>query len=286
MAEYPKVGNQMFITRPQIGMAGLSDRGQVREDNQDWIRADPHLGLFVLADGMGGIRGGAEASRIAGEHFHRHMRSWLRWGAMLPWRRSPLRILKAMQRGLLAASVRVRHAAAADTRLEGMGTTLVGGLVRGSACLVVAVGDSRLYRLRDGDLEQVTRDQTLAAKLLADGFLKTDDPRLARYTHILTAAVGREERPEIQRYHLKLQPGDRLLACSDGLSGALADHHLSTTLQQQGPLERLADRLVALANDAGGKDNISVILIDPITPPSRSPQWENLDRATVTPDQG
>lgn len=286
MAEYRKIGKQMFISTPQATMAGLSDRGQVRQENQDWIRTDPDCGLFVLADGMGGVRGGAQASRIAGAYFHRYMRRWLRWEWVLPWRRAPLRTLRAMQQGLLAASMRVRQAAATDPLLEGMGTTLIGGLIRDRACLVVAVGDSRLYRLRNGVLEQITHDQTLAAKLLADGFVDTDDPRLARYAHVLTDVVGREEPPEVQRYHVRLQPGDRLLACSDGLSGALADRHLAGALDQQASLEHLARRLVTEAMDAGSKDNISVILIDPNIHRPRNLQWENPDRATVTPHQG
>lgn len=249
---------------------------------------DPTLGLFVLADGMGGTRGGAYASSIASEHFYRKMRHWLRWRWTRPWQFRPAHVLRTMQQTLLAANTRVYTTASRDPELHGMGTTLVAGILQGQDCLVVAVGDSRLYRSRNGVVEQITRDQTLAERLLSEGFLDADDPRMNRYVHVLTAVIGRKERPEIQHYHVCLQPGDRLLACSDGLSGAVSENCLATALQREEPLGQLANRLVAMANDAGGKDNISLVLIDMLTPqpPRTVPQLEEYRRATATPDQG
>lgn len=277
----------MFATRSQIAMYGLSERGRLRPDNQDWIRTDPAAGLFVLADGMGGTRGGAQASRIAGGHLHRTMRRWLAWNRLLPWRRRAPHLLRAMEQALLGANGQVLAAATRDRALKDMGTTLVAGLVRDRTCLAVAVGDSRLYRLRDGRLERATRDQTLAARLLAEGFLEADDPRLSRYRNVLTDVVGREQPPRIQRLCLSLQPGDRLLACSDGLSGAVSDDDLLTVLRRAEPLEGLARRLIEMANDAGGRDNVSVILVEPSRPtvPAMASPLEDAQSASVTPDQ-
>ena len=243
-------------------MSAMTDPGRVRQQNQDCVHADPEQRLFVLADGVGGRAGGHVASRLAVDtiagRLQRHRGG--RWPGR--WRNRPDIDLSLLNRAVFDAHQALLERARDEPELSGMGCTVVAGFLDHDHCLCVAVGDSRLYRIRDGRLEQITRDQTLANRLLEEGFLQPGDEGLEQYRHVLTTSVGCDHQPpEIQEYRIPVAEGDLLLACSDGLSGMLTSEQIAAAIRESGTLEESTRRLIELANRAGGTDNISVILI-------------------------
>jgi len=244
----------------QCEMFGITDPGMVRSSNQDCIHVDAQHGLFVLADGVGGGPSGELASRIAVQTVRDALREELesRWYRF--WGRADSARLAVMEQAVMAAHEAVRQQIEEDPDLKGMASTLLVGVLEPGRCLCVAVGDSRLYHLNADRLRQITHDQTLANKLCDDGFITPDDAQYARYTHILVHAVGGEELPVVQRHVLEMNTGDRVLACSDGLSGMLPDAAINDLLMQAQRLDEAGNSLVAAANEAGGKDNVSVVV--------------------------
>lgn len=273
--------------KTSLTMTGRSDMGRVREQNQDCVHTDAELPLFVLADGVGGMAGGGIASELAVRTIVRGLRQHTR----RPWFRSGRQAarptLESLNDALLQAHQALLERARSKPGLKGMSCTVVAGSVDEDHCLCVAVGDSRLYRLRGGRLTQITRDQTLANKLLRDGFIEADDERMERFSHVLTAALGSDaDPPEIQQYRIDLEQDDVLLACSDGLSNMLPDEQIAAVINNIVALDESADQLVTQANDAGGRDNISLILV---APKGRSNQpWiqRGIHDAISPPDQG
>lgn len=254
-------------------MTAVSDRGRVRKQNQDRIFNDPENGLFILADGVGGRAGGEVASQLTVDVISRELLRAPLWRRLWPWASANAPSLARLGEAVLAAHNAIIAHAHHHPRLEGMSSTVVAGLLQDEHCLCASVGDSRLYRLRDGELQQLSRDQTLARKLVREGFIAPGDRRLARYEHILTSVLGRGDTPRMQLFQTTLRPGDCLLACSDGLSGMLDDDAICQILRQEQPLRQRAEQLVEAANQAGGRDNVSLILVQPapVTAPSAQP---------------
>jgi len=234
--------------------------GRVRQNNQDSILVDPELGLFVLADGVGGGPGGELASKIAVQTVRELMRRELdnRWFRL--WGRADQARLAVMEAAVLSAHLAVCERIEQEPELRGMASTVVVGVLGIGRCLCVAVGDSRLYHLSKDGVRQVTEDQTLANRLVAEGFLEPGDPRYERYTHVLTHAVGSEEALEVQKWVVEMREGDVVLACSDGLNDMVTDQDIASLAMQGDSLEQSASLLVDAANEAGGKDNVSVIV--------------------------
>jgi len=241
-------------------IAGHSDVGRVRQNNQDSILVDARLGLFVLADGVGGGPGGELASQITVQTVYEVMRQELdnRWYRF--WGRADQARLGVMESAVLSAHLAVSEFIEQNPELRGMASTVVVGVLGVGRCLCVAVGDSRLYHLGDDGLIQVTEDQTLANKLVADGYIPPDDPRVDQYSHVLTHAVGSEEALEVQKWVVPMRAGDMVLACSDGLNDMVADAEIANLAVQGDSLERSVGLLVDAANGAGGRDNVSVIV--------------------------
>lgn len=236
--------------------AWKSDRGVVRENNEDFVLADPEHGLFLLADGMGGGPAGEVASELAARAAH---------DALL----SQLALLGSGNRRMLADALAAAHSAVAkraveEPRLKGMGTTLEIVLVQGGEALVCHLGDSRVYLYRGGKLRQLTTDDNYAA-LLVQNRMAMPEEIPARYRHLLTQVVGLSEELVPELRHVELKPGDLLLACSDGLNEALSDREVEEVLERfAGDPERCAQALVEAANGQGGTDNVSVLLVEPV----------------------
>jgi PPM family protein phosphatase len=247
----------------QFAMATRTDPGRVRPHNQDCVHTNPQQHLFVLADGVGGHAGGEVASRLAVDTIDRELLRSTRRKRSWPYRTAAVPNLRSLTEAVLAAHRALLDRARVHPELKGMGCTVVAGCLLEDQCLCVAVGDSRLYRLREGRLEQITEDQTLARRLLSEGFLEPGDQRLARYEHVLTAVLGGEARPEVQQYRIPLQGDDLLLACSDGLSDMLSTQQIAAIIGDTPNPDDAAGRLVEEAKLAGGRDNISVIVIGP-----------------------
>ncbi len=240
-----------------IRYAGLTDRGRVRPANEDNWAADSDQGLFIVADGMGGEFGGTLASKAVVETLPILVRQEFGMMPNLPKRRAGRRMAKA----IATLSTQMRQQTQNEPGLEGMGATVVCALVRSNQVLVAHMGDSRAYRLRAGQLWQHTKDHSLIGLLLASGDITPEEAATHPARGRLTRNVGMEGEPLPQTRLLKLKPGDVFLLCTDGLSGMLGDLQIASILNEPAPLEARCQRLIDAANQAGGKDNITVVLL-------------------------
>jgi serine/threonine protein phosphatase PrpC len=243
---------------------GLSDAGRVREHNEDTIGTDADIGLVALADGMGGYKAGEVASGIA----VRTLMSLLKDAV----EREDL-TRRDDQSGLSRPGILLRDAihrankiiyqtARSQTNCEGMGTTVVAGLFFDDMLTIAHVGDSRMYRMRGGELSQVTQDHSLLQELVARGFYTPEEAQRAAAKNYVTRALGVEPTVEVDVTEIPVQKGDVFLLCSDGLSDMVEDEDIQLTISTFGAnLETLARQLVLLGNDNGGRDNISIVLV-------------------------
>jgi PPM family protein phosphatase len=245
---------------------GLTDVGLVRKANQDAFSLHHDLQLWVLADGMGGYAGGEVASRIAVETIPRVVRTQLFSEASQDVSRE--RLEATMRQAIESANQSIRNEAAQHETIKGMGTTIVVvGITRtstGHQAIVGHAGDSRAYLLRHGALSLWTIDHSLVEERLALNLITPEQVRTHPLRHVLTKALGIDPQahPTIQTY--TLQPTDRILLCSDGLTKMLTDQEIQSIVMQESQsshLARICQRLVATANRLGGEDNTTVILI-------------------------
>ncbi|MEO6202715.1 MAG: Stp1/IreP family PP2C-type Ser/Thr phosphatase [Nitrospirales bacterium] len=243
---------------------GLTDIGLVRKLNQDAFSIDNTLQLWVLADGMGGHAGGELASQIAVKTIPDVIRTQLANEAS-PYVQ-PEKLEALLGQGLESANQNIRQEAAEQERLKGMGTTIVVVAISRSptgfqAC-VAHTGDSRAYLFRQGSLSLWTKDHTLMEERLALNLITPEQVRTHPLRHVLTKALGidPEAQPTVQTY--PLDPSDLILLCSDGLTKMLTDQEIQTIVGQEAPhAETICRTLVATANQLGGEDNTTVVLI-------------------------
>jgi protein phosphatase len=228
-----------------VEQAGLTDVGRQREANEDnLVLASP---VFAVADGMGGARAGEVASQIAAETFRDP--------------RDPSRTPEQqLERVAQEANRRIYELALRDQSRRGMGTTLTATLVDGDAVSVGHVGDSRAYRLRAGELKQLTQDHSLVAELERSGQLTPEAAEHHPQRSIITRALGPEPEVEVDTHTHPARAGDVYVLCSDGLTGMISDSEVATLLRAAPSLESAAEALVRAANQSGGRDNITVVL--------------------------
>jgi len=256
-----------------VEQAGLTDVGRQREANEDnLVLAAP---VFAVADGMGGARAGEVASRIAAETFRDP-----RDPSLTPERQ--------LERVAQEANRRIYELALRDQSRRGMGTTLTATLVDGDAVSVGHVGDSRAYRLRAGELVQLTQDHSLVAELERSGQLTPEAAEHHPQRSIITRALGPEPEVEVDTHTHPARAGDVYVLCSDGLTGMISDSELGTLLRAAPSLESAAEALVRAANQSGGKDNITVVLFrlddDGAGPPGDPPTAEETIHQGLTVD--
>ena len=237
--------------------SALTDLGLVRKNNEDSLFArDSAVGrldnLFIVADGMGGHVGGEYASAFVVSKIPE----------LLEKMAGDMDIPDAMMFVTDRCNKALYQLSRNDRRLQGMGSTLVMASVSGDVAHVVNVGDSRMYYY-DGALTQVTRDHSLVDEMVAKGKLTKDDPFYAANKNVITRAMGISARVEPDYFRVTLDGGCRLLLCSDGLSGMVEEAELAAVLAEEKDAGAAAEKLMQRAKDRGGKDNISVIVIDP-----------------------
>ncbi|RZL68395.1 MAG: Stp1/IreP family PP2C-type Ser/Thr phosphatase [Variovorax sp.] len=237
--------------------AALTDAGRVRANNEDAISFDPALGLTILADGMGGYNGGEVASGMA---IALLQASFGRWLAHSGPNAHPRALRRALQAGIDEANQAILEAGISNVQLQGMGTTLVVSVFGPQRAIVGHIGDSRCYRLRDGQLHLLTRDHSLLQEQLDAGAITKEQAALSPHRNLVTRALGIERHVDLEMHEHSAQPGDLFLLCSDGLSEMVSDAQLFTLLLQDIGLSEKATLLVASANENGGRDNISVVL--------------------------
>ena len=247
-----------------LEIATCTDPGMVRSHNEDSIAADPANGLVVLADGMGGYNAGEVASGMATTVIITEIRQLL--GKAQPYdvdQKTNEEIAgRLVREQVLKANSSIYAAAQSQPQYAGMGTTLVVCLFYDNRMLAAHLGDSRLYMLRDGKFKQVTRDHSLLQEQIDSGIITAEQAKKAAHKNLVTKALGIDPvvEPEIHEYPTK--PGDIYLLCSDGLCDMVEDEDIGMTLQALGGNLKLASQqLVQMANDNGGRDNVSVILV-------------------------
>ena len=236
--------------KPPWQMSMLSDTGRIRLRNEDHVFSDEERGLAVLADGMGGHAGGALAARLA-------VAAWV--GEVGTGALDEALILRAVE----AANRAVFETACQDKALRGMGTTLVAVGFRTDGTLVAChVGDSRLYRLRDDVLYCMTRDHSVLREQVDAGMIQSESEGDPLFRGLLTRAVGVESEVCPDLLVTRMEDGDVYLLCSDGLTEMLGDADIADVLTGLGAIPRLAaEHLVDMANDQGGTDNVSVVIV-------------------------
>lgn len=233
----------------------VTDIGKKRKLNQDFVFAsDEPVGnlpnVYIVADGMGGHNAGDYASKCTVETVVREIRGC--------FEKSPIRILS---KAIRVANDQIRMRAREDSSLYGMGTTIVVAACLGKYLQVANVGDSRLYIVGD-KIRQITRDHSLVEEMVRMGGIGREEARNHPDKNIITRAIGARDTIEIDFFHEELKSGEIVLMCSDGLTNMLEDEEIESILKGQGTMEERADRLVKAANENGGKDNITVIVID------------------------
>ena len=234
--------------------AALSDRGRVRQQNEDSIGAFPEFGLWVVADGMGGHAAGDVASRIIVEELGS---TGVPISAQDQRARVQERLARAHHRILSHSR---------DRGLGGAGSTVAALLLHGAELACIWAGDSRIYLMRDGSLTPLTRDHSEVAMMVAAGTLTEDQARTAPRRNVITRAIGIGQAVEPDTVSGVIKDGDRLILCSDGLTEMLPDADIAEVLGALGANPRLAaEHLVDLANDRGGVDNISVVIVSSCT---------------------
>ncbi len=230
--------------------SGASDPGCVRSNNEDFYLVSPSIGLYVVADGMGGAQAGEHASKLAVETL------WeLVYQSRLPMD------MDSFVEAFREANRRVMEAASADPALEGMGTTMVAALVKDGDLLIASVGDSRLYTFENGTLTAITEDQTWVNEVGRRLGLDEDTLKTHPMRHVLTMAVGVSEQLRVHTYTLHPEIGTQLLLCSDGLHGVASEEDLKHALASDASLDAKCQELITAARSRGGPDNITVILL-------------------------
>jgi PPM family protein phosphatase len=228
---------------------GVSDPGCVRPNNEDCYLLAPAMGLYVVADGMGGAQAGEHASHMAVDTVKEIVGM------------SASRGPAVLQTAFAEANTRVSMAAEHDPELDGMGTTLIAVLDNDTELFVASVGDSRVYSFQDGALHTITEDQSWVNEVgrrlgLEETVLKTHPMR-----HVLTMAIGVSDQLRVQTYRVEPTPGMLMLLCSDGLHGVVPEENLAATMADGGTLEEKCRSLIATAKDHGGPDNITAVLL-------------------------
>jgi protein phosphatase len=268
--------------RLRVYSFGLTDRGRVRETNEDQFLI-AHLAkmlqvqdsslpqpevqvsrdqgyLFVVADGMGGHAGGEQASALAIDSIGAFSLDTLKWFSQLKGSEGD-KVLADLQASLQQADAKLFTEAAQRPELRGMGTTVTMAYVFRDDLFVVHVGDSRCYLFRDDRLYRLTRDHTMVEDMIRAGYLQPQEAARHRLRHVITNVVGGlDPGVQVEVHKLHLEPGDQVLLCSDGLTEMVADTEIRAILQSGLDTEPACRRLVELANENGGKDNVTVLV--------------------------
>ncbi|HEY9747663.1 MAG TPA: Stp1/IreP family PP2C-type Ser/Thr phosphatase [Allocoleopsis sp.] len=237
----------------KCSFTGLTDPGLLRTVNQDDYYIDPDGRFFVVADGMGGHAGGQEASQLATEAIQVHLDK--HWQSVIPSD-------ELLAQAINEANEAILQDQQSHPERSDMGTTAVVVMFRKQEPWFAHVGDSRLYRLRDLKLEQITEDHTWVARAMKAGDITPEQARIHPWRHVLSQCLGRKDLQAIDVQPLDVKPGDRLLLCSDGLTEELADAAISSYLQPEVSNEQAATKLVEAAKEKGGRDNITVVIVE------------------------
>lgn len=243
--------------------AGRTDVGCVRKHNEDNLHLDARLGLFVVADGLGGHAAGEVASRIVVERVARFIeqtvekdRTWpLEYDVNLSFDGNRLKVALLLSDHAIAEDIR------SNPERETMGSTVVAGLLQGDRLTLAHVGDSRAYMINGEGIRQLTRDHSWVAEQVASGILTPSEARIHPFRNVITQALGNGGDLDVSVQEHPFGNLDRLLLCSDGLSGMISDPEILDIVQRSANLQEAVDSLIDAAKENGGEDNVTVILV-------------------------
>lgn len=235
-----------------------SDIGKLRDENEDAFLIEPEIGLFLVSDGIGGHRGGALASKIVVEDLPVMIET--RLGELKT--SSPRAIRSLFKKNIVEQSRQLRLEGTSETGYKGMGATLVIAVLNNGRAYIANLGDSRIYRFRNGKLVQLTKDHSVVSELLREGKIEPEEAHDHTAQGQITHYVGMEDKvtPHVRTFTLK--KADRLLLCTDGLTDMVGDEAIAEVLKNQTDYRSACEVLVDAANAAGGYDNITVLLVD------------------------
>ncbi|HXK60562.1 MAG TPA: Stp1/IreP family PP2C-type Ser/Thr phosphatase [Acidobacteriota bacterium] len=247
-----------------VNCAALTDVGRKRHINQDFMVLNRSSALYILADGMGGHSSGEVAAKVAANAVNDFVTmanepqemTWpFGYSATIPYEYNVLKTAVSL------ANLKVCHLAELEEQYAGMGSTLVAVWIRADKAFYCYVGDSRIYLLRDRQFTQLSEDETLVRELLHRGVITPEEAKNHQMRHVVTRAIGMRGRLDVDVREQKLRPGDLIMLCSDGLTDRVSDAELCQELTREASLDELCRSVVNLANQAGGDDNITVILL-------------------------
>lgn len=264
----------------------LSAPGRVRANNEDAVLVNPALGVALLADGMGGYQAGEVASAMATEWVLHELEALLQNGHTP----SASDLRQWLRHSVTQANHRILDASLRYPQYRGMGTTLVATVFFGARLLVGHIGDSRLYRLRQGQINRLTRDHSLLQEQIDAGLISPALARQAPYKNLVTRAMGIAPELDLEVGEHVVQPGDTYLLCSDGLHDMLSDTEMAAILKREPTLEQAGQVLLDQANAAGGKDNISLVLVqctpDPVRATAPPKHADDMNTAALPRKEG
>lgn len=265
-----------------LELASHSDAGVTRSRNEDYVGSAANIGVVVLADGMGGYQGGEVASAIAVNTVLDYLKSRLKRDcAAQAAPDAPSASSAALAREAVArANDAIYKTSCTQPQYQGMGTTIVLALFSPDQVTIAHVGDSRAYRLREDNLRQITVDHTLLQELVDRGLCTREDAQTSANRNLVTRALGVNRNVAVDVVEQPVQPGDLYLLCTDGLNDMLDDQAIEAVLASRTlTLDAMARRLINQANRAGGRDNVSVLLVRiPHGAHNRGTRWKRLAR--------
>jgi len=250
----PGTGETAETNPMKIISAAGTDRGRIRENNEDSVLAEDDIALYAVADGIGGHRGGEVASRLAIETLRMIVRESVSRGF------DPETAEATLDTAFTTANARIVETGSQDPSLAGMGTTMTALLMTGKRAYVAHLGDSRAYLLRDGSLRQVTEDHAVVAEQVRAGLITPEQARRSPLRHIITRALGIQQEVHVDHRTIELGPADVFLLCTDGLTEMVEGPEIESILIRDSPAEAVV-KLIAAANVYGGADNITVVVV-------------------------
>ncbi len=244
-------------------IAGRTDVGKKRTNNEDQFVIDPEIGFFIVADGMGGHNHGEIASRMAVDVTHDAVKKFFHGQQKAILGKIDPKVSE--QANQLGSAVRLANtfiyeSAKTNLQHQGMGTTIDSVAILKDKFAVAHVGDSRIYRCRAGKLEQITQDHSVVADQVKQGLLSKEDAEKSPMKNVLTRALGVDEKTDVDVIESDVKPGDYLIGCTDGLNKMVSDEDILKTVLQMKTPKMISDHLVDLANAAGGVDNVTVVV--------------------------
>jgi PPM family protein phosphatase len=260
-----------------------SDTGLKRPHNEDRFVADPLLGLYVVCDGMGGGNAGEIASALAVEAIQTHLAEAVKCADIPLIGPCDARVSASANRlasAIRAANEVVYHKSWSRPDYAGMGTTVVATLLCEEVLAIAHVGDSRLYLVRNGTIQALTTDHSWVAEQVLKGFITEEEAAQSPRRNIVTKALGVESHVDVELAEVPIKSGDILLLCSDGLTRAVHQNDILRTLSESEDLSTMSDRLILMANEAGGDDNTTVVVVA-LRDEFQAGLWERLKKRFV-----